>query len=96
MSQEASSCPGFQTGMNVSGFLTTTKTIADQLYYKVTINCLVLTKPQTHESVARQTLKTWAKRCNKLSCFSTKGARKFDRLGVIELPVGNKPNQLWP
>lgn len=71
------------------------KTPAQELYNKVKIACLVLTQPQTHETQARHVLKTWGKRCNKLIFFSTKYARRYDALGVVELPVTSQRGQLW-
>lgn len=66
-----------------------------ELFNEVKIACLVLTLPRTHERLARNIHRTWGKRCNKLIFFSNQGSKKFDTLGVVELPVTRQRGYLW-
>jgi hypothetical protein len=66
--------------------------LADYLYDKVKIACLVLTQPDNHETKAQYVKSTWGNKCNKLVFLSTV---RDDKLGSIALPFNESREILW-
>lgn len=51
--------------------------LADKLYKRVRILCLIITNPGNRESRAQHVKKTWGKRCNKLIFMSSEEGNGF-------------------
>lgn len=69
------------------------KTVADSLFNKVRILCLIFTMPANHETKAKHVQMTWAKRCNEYVFISSK---RDDGLGSVDVTNGTESrNILW-
>lgn len=68
------------------------ETLADEMFSKVKVLCLVMTHPENHQSKALYVKKTWSKRCNKLLFMSS----SYDPiLETIVLPINDTRDLLW-
>jgi glycoprotein-N-acetylgalactosamine 3-beta-galactosyltransferase len=68
------------------------ETLADVLFQKVRIVCLVITMPDNHKTRSKYIKNLWGKRCNKLVFFST----KYDPyLDTVDLHLNETRASLW-
>lgn len=68
------------------------ETLADEMFSKVKVLCLVMTHPENHQTKALYVKETWSKRCNKLLFMSS----AYDPiLETIVLPINDTRDFLW-
>lgn len=58
--------------------------LADGLFHKVKILCMIMTNPANHRTKAVHAKNTWGKRCNKLLFITSEDDPELD---VINLPI---------
>lgn len=66
--------------------------IADKLFNKIKILCVVLSHPNAHYTNAIHVKNTWGKNCNKLIFLSTEDD---EELGAVKLPIEEGYANLW-
>lgn len=79
---------------NLKENVVTDTSVTDRLFNQVRIVCLVMTRPDTHETRAWHVLNTWGKHCHKLVFMSTRNATSNGTLEVVALPVDDGRNTL--
>lgn len=67
----------------------------DPLFDQIRIMCILLVRPETHESRTRHVQNTWGKRCNKLLVFTTKDGKANNTIGAIPLDAEQGRVWLW-
>lgn len=68
------------------------ESLADQMFNKVRIVCLVMTHPENHKTKAIHVKNTWGRKCNKLLFMSS---ANDSVLNTIVLPVEDGREFLW-
>jgi glycoprotein-N-acetylgalactosamine 3-beta-galactosyltransferase len=82
----------FVESTNLEKSLLYDETLADVLFQKVRIVCLVMTMPKNHEERAQHIKATWGRRCNKLVFFSTAYTSVLD---PVILHMNETRDSLW-
>lgn len=66
--------------------------LANEMFNKVKVLCMVMTFPENHKTKALYIKKTWGKRCNKILFMSSK---RDSVLKTIVLPLNDTRTLLW-
>lgn len=66
--------------------------LADEMFSKVKVLCLVITHPENHKTKALSVKRTWGKRCNKILFMSSS---HDSVLQTVVLPINDTREFLW-
>lgn len=65
--------------------------LADELFHKVKILCMIMTNPANHKTKAIHIKSTWGRRCNKLLFITSQEDPDLD---IIHIPVGEESRKV--
>lgn len=65
--------------------------LADELFNKIKILCMIMTNPANHKTKAIHIKSTWGRRCNKLLFITSQADPDLD---IIHIPVGEESRKV--